>query len=161
MRLKAWTLLMVALFISSCVGGAKPGIQIQEPWITEAKISSISAEDLNKSCICDVQSGATQTNAHMTIHNNTGAVDRLLKAESDAVVRIEFRRNVPGGGDLSLAPVDTIEIPASGQVDFAPGGYAMILMGIKKDLIPGDKMTISLFFEKAGQMDVTVEIRAR
>ena len=161
MRLRILTLLMLTLFTVSCAGSAKPALEIQEPWVTEAKISAISAADVNKSCLCDVKTAATTTTAYMTIQNNTRAADHLLKVESDAASRIEFRRNDLAGDLLNPAPVDSIEIPANGKIYFAPGNYAMILMGIKKDLIPGQKETFSLFFDKAGKVDVTMEIRAR
>lgn len=161
MRAKAFAILMVALLTVSCSLAAKPRMEVTEGWAEEAKVSEISAGDLNNSCICDIKSAAQATNAFMNIQNHSAEADRLLKAESSDITRIEFRRTNLGGSVTFLDPVESIDLPANGQISFSHGNYAMILMGMKRDLKPGETLKVSLFFEKAGQVDVSLEIRAK
>ena len=106
MRLRILTLLMLTLFTVSCAGSAKPALEIQEPWVTEAKISAISAADVNKSCLCDVKTAATTTTAYMTIQNNTRVADHLLKVESDAASRPHGFVDLGGAGTGVQCQVD-------------------------------------------------------
>jgi copper(I)-binding protein len=154
-----FVLMIAAVLLSSCGFGTQPGVQIQESWVRAAKVSEISAEDLNKSCICDVKTATLSTNAYLTIQNSGGEADRLLKAESEGISRIEFRGTTPGSDLLTQKPLETIDLPGQGTISFASGSYAMLLMGMKKDLKAGETLTISLFFEKAGKIDATFAIR--
>ena len=160
MHAKLLALLIVALFISSCTLAAKPVLKIEDAWVKAAKVSEITAGDLNNSCICDVKTATFSTNAYMNIQNPSGSPDRLLKAEAEGISRIEFRGST-SAADLTAipAPLDTIDLPANGSLLFAPGSYAMLLMGMKKDLKPGETLKLSLYFEKAGKIDLTLAIR--
>jgi copper(I)-binding protein len=158
MRLKTLILLMLALLTVSCTALIGPHMEIQGGWVKEAKISEISQADLNKSCICDVKPGTLTTNAFMTIKNNGFQEDRLIGAESDEISRIEFRQTSPTGDFLSA--LESIVIPAHGEITFAPGGYVMLFMGIKEDLKPGEKLKLRLIFEKTGTSEAVLDIQA-
>jgi|GEM_PF-4301099 len=158
MRLRALVFLMVALFTASCAALTQPRIEFHNAWVREAKISAISQEDLNKSCICDVQTASMQTNAYLKIINPGFQADRLTGAESEAITRIEFRRSGMSG---EPSPLEAIEIPARGEVYFAPGSYAMLLMGMKEDLEPGAQLKLTLIFEKAGRQELLLDIQPK
>lgn len=159
MRLKTLVILMVALLTVSCAALNKPRLEIQDSWVKEAKVSDISLEDLNKSCICDVKPGTLTTNAFMKIKNSGSQDDRLIGAESDKVARIEFRRSSMSGELGNLSPVEDIVIPARGEIYFAPGSFTMLVMGIKEDFKSGDLLNLTLIFEKSGRLDIVVEIQ--
>jgi copper(I)-binding protein len=56
--------------------------------------------------------------------------------------------------------VEQIIIPARGEIYFAPGSFAMLVMGIKEDLKPGGKLKLTLIFEKSGKLDSLIDIQA-
>ena len=64
-------------------------------------------------------------------------------------------------GAMGMRPVDggRIEIPAGGQVELKVGGLHLMCMQLKQELQPGDKIDLILDFEKAGDVNVQVEIR--
>jgi copper(I)-binding protein len=64
------------------------------------------------------------------------------------------------GGMMAMRPVDKIAIPAGKTVSLAPGGYHVMLLQLKNPLTTGQKFTLTLTFEKAGKVDVPVEVRA-
>jgi copper(I)-binding protein len=160
MHTKVICALMVALFLAACSGPAQSAVQVDEGWVQEAKVSEISAADLNNSCLCDVQSNTQATHAFMHIQNQSGSADNLIKAESDQVSRIEFRK-INQGNALVLEPIDQIALAANGEIVFGPGHYSMILMGIKTDLKPSSHLKIKLTFEKAGEVSADLEIHPR
>ncbi len=158
--MKSKTIIIVCLLfaLSACVPGQFPRLKIENSGVREAKVSELTAGDLNASCVCDIKTGQNTTQARMTITNYGTEADRLLKVESDAAARVELRQG--GGAEelSSLFPVDSIAIPAKRQISFGPGQYYMVLTGLKHDLRPGDKINLTLFFEKAGKLTETVPV---
>lgn len=64
-----------------------------------------------------------------------------------------------GGGMMSMQPVGSIEVPADGSVALEPGGYHVMLLDVKKELVPGDTIEVTLTFERAGEVTATAEVR--
>jgi len=44
-------------------------------------------------------------------------------------------------------------------VELKPGSYHIMLIGLKQDLKPGDRIEITLRFEKAGEIKVNAPVR--
>ncbi|MBS1837464.1 MAG: copper chaperone PCu(A)C [Actinobacteria bacterium] len=63
------------------------------------------------------------------------------------------------GGMMTMQPVEKIPVPADGSVELKPGGLHVMLFGLKKDLAVGMTVPVTLTFEKAGQIQVTAEVR--
>ena len=51
-------------------------------------------------------------------------------------------------GMMQMTKVSRLEIPAQRQVEFAPGGYHLMLINLKRTLHAGDKVSITLFDER-------------
>ncbi len=160
MRSKMIIIVCLLFALSACVPGQSPRLKIENSGVGEAKVSELTAGDLNASCVCDIKTGQNTSQVTMVIANNGAEADRLMKVESDAAARVELRQG--GGAEelSSLFPVDSIVIPAKRQVGFGPGQYYMILTGLKHDLRPGDKINLTLFFEKAGKLTAAVPVVA-
>ena len=54
---------------------------------------------------------------------------------------------------------DGLEVRARGEVLLEPGGYHVMLIGMKQDLRAGDRFSLDLEFEKSGTMTVETEVR--
>ena len=52
-------------------------------------------------------------------------------------------------------------IPAGGQVDLAPGGLHLMLIGVREPLAAGQTLPVELRFEKAGTVTVELTVRPR
>jgi copper(I)-binding protein len=65
-----------------------------------------------------------------------------------------------GSGMMEMKPVSSISIPAGKTVKLEPGGYHVMLVDLAKPLTVGQKFTLTLTFEKAGKVEVPVEVRA-
>ena len=107
--------------------------------------------------------------AYMTIQNNGTATDALVGASSPAATTVEVHETVvmgspaPGasgdGGMMGMQPVERLEIPAGGSVQLKPGSYHIMLIGLKQDLKAGDTIEITLTFEKAGELPLSVPVK--
>ncbi|MFO7298249.1 MAG: copper chaperone PCu(A)C [Pseudomonadota bacterium] len=88
----------------------------------------------------------------------SGTADKLVDARSDAAERVELHNHVQENGVMRMRRVESIEVPAGGTVTLAPGGYHLMLMGLKQPLKAGEKLDLTLVFEKAGEINVTAPI---
>lgn len=95
----------------------------------------------------------------LSIRNNSGAPDRLVKAESAVAGAVELHTATNEGRKMSMRPVDAIDIPAGGSVTLKPGGFHIMLIGLKRDLKVGDTFEVVLRFEKAGPITVQSHVR--
>ena len=71
----------------------------------------------------------------------------MLAAPDHGVMKM---REIAGG----------LPIPASGSVVLKPGSYHVMLIGLKKPLTVGEQFPLTLTFEKAGNISVTVPVQA-
>ena len=51
-----------------------------------------------------------------------------------------------------------ISVPAGGKVELKPGGLHVMMIGLTKPLVKGEKIKARLVFEKAGAVDVVFEV---
>ncbi|MGZ3342315.1 MAG: copper chaperone PCu(A)C, partial [Reyranella sp.] len=53
-----------------------------------------------------------------------------------------------------------IEIPPGGTVELKPGGFHVMFMGLKAPFTKDSKVPATLVFEKAGSIDVELQVSA-
>jgi copper(I)-binding protein len=89
---------------------------------------------------------------------NQGAADRLMSATSPVAASVEMHTMTMEGDVMKMRQVDGIDVPAGQTVELKPGGFHLMLMGLKAPLRAGDKLALTLKFEKAGEIVVTVNV---
>jgi copper(I)-binding protein len=105
--------------------------------------------------------GGTVANGavYARIRNEGGAADALLSASSDAAHRVEIHETRSEGGVMSMHLLPRVDIPGGGALEMRPGGHHIMLLGLTRDLRPGDAVRLTLTFEKAGQVTVEAPVR--
>jgi copper(I)-binding protein len=63
------------------------------------------------------------------------------------------------GGEMTMRPVDGIDLPAGEVVALEPGGLHIMLLDLAAPLEVGQTYELTLTFEQAGEQTVTVEVR--
>jgi copper(I)-binding protein len=96
--------------------------------------------------------------AFMEIMNAGPDDDRLISATSDVARKVELHTHIIGDdGVAKMVEVeDGFVIPAGGMHALERGGDHVMFMGLNRSLDNGDMVTVTLTFEKAGE--ITVEI---
>ena len=61
---------------------------------------------------------------------------------------------------MRMVKVDGIDVPAHDTLTLEPGGYHVMLIDLKKPLVSDEQLPLTLQFEHAGQVDITVEIKS-
>ncbi|WP_315720426.1 MULTISPECIES: copper chaperone PCu(A)C [unclassified Bradyrhizobium] len=105
--------------------------------------------------------GGAKTGAgYLTIQNKGSAPDRLVAVSGEIAGHIEIHEMAVTNGVMTMRPLEKgLEIEPGKTVALAPGGYHLMLMELKSPLKQGDKLPVTLEFEKAGKVAVTLEVQ--
>jgi periplasmic copper chaperone A len=105
--------------------------------------------------------GAQTGAVYMTLDNKTSTADRLTGALSDVADKLQIHQMTVVNGVMQMRELtDGLPIPAGGSVTLKPGSYHVMLIGLKKPLAAGEAFPLTLTFEKAGNIPVTVQVQA-
>lgn len=96
--------------------------------------------------------------AYLTIRNTGKADDRLLAAATPVAGHAELHITVNDNGIMKMRPLSAIDVKAGGRAVLKPGGMHVMLMDLKQPLKEGQSFPLTLTFEKAGRLDVTVAV---
>lgn len=96
--------------------------------------------------------------AYLALANDGAAPDRLLAAATPVAERAEVHTHMDEDGVMKMRPVEALELAPGEEVTLAPGGLHIMLMGLTAPLVDGDSFPLTLTFERAGEIVVTVEI---
>lgn len=97
------------------------------------------------------------TGAFMRITSAQGA--RLVGVQSPVAAIAEIHEMKMDGGVMKMAAVPAIELPAGKTVELKPGGYHLMLMGLKQQLKAGDQVPLTLTIEGSGGQKETLELK--
>jgi copper(I)-binding protein len=98
------------------------------------------------------------------IENKGSSPDRLIAASVSKAVaeRTELHTMNTENDVMRMRQIKAIELPAKTTVPMTRGlmkdGYHVMLMGLKAPLKVGDKLPLKLNFEKAGDVEVIVNV---
>ena len=99
--------------------------------------------------------GAAVGGGYLKITNNGSAPDRLTGGSFDVASRFEIHEMKMDGGIMKMRPLtDGLTIGPGETVELKPGGYHIMFMGLKRQLVEGERFKGALVFEKAGKIEI-------
>jgi len=97
----------------------------------------------------------------LTITNAEAVEDRLISAACAAAEVVELHTHTKDDqGVMRMRPVPAITVPANGSAELKPGADHVMLIGLKKPLVAGEKLELTLTFANAGAIPVLAKIQA-
>ena len=102
--------------------------------------------------------GAKTGAAYLTVANQGALPDRLVKASTPVASEAQLHTMIDDNGVMKMRPVAGIDVKAGGSVTLKPGGFHVMLMGLKQPLVEGESFPLTLTFEKAGAVATTVKV---
>lgn len=144
-----------ALFALSTflIGGCKPpsnSIDVEKAWARPTAVNTDNQPDHD--------SAGNRTAVYMTIRNNSGRVERLLGGSTPAADTVEIHWSwIDEKGIMRMRPAQTLEILPNQELVFEPGGYHLMLIGVRP-LQAGDSLQLSLDFELIGTRETDVVV---
>ena len=97
--------------------------------------------------------------AYMRIKNGGHQGDRLVSASSPDFETIELHTVKEKDGVMTMLPVEGYDVPAHGMVMLEPGGNHLMLFGAARSFKTGDSFSVTLTFEKAGEVTIEVSVK--
>ncbi len=97
--------------------------------------------------------------AFVTVNNTGKSDDRVISASADVSRKVELHTHIRQDDVMMMRKVDGVDIPAGNKIVLKPGGYHIMLIGLKAPLKSGESFPLSLTFEKAGTIQTTVSIQ--
>jgi copper(I)-binding protein len=129
----------LVLLVTGCGAG---GIQVHDPWARSTPAM------------------ATMGAAYLTI--TSGSADRLIGIEVPQAVasRAEIHETVRDSlVTMRMRPVSGVDLPAGQSIEFRPGSYHVMLVGLARPLVAGQSFAMTLRFEHAGAVTMRVRVR--
>ena len=94
---------------------------------------------------------------YLTI-TDRGTPDTLTGVATPVAAEAALHQSIDDHGVMKMRPVSDLPIEPGKPVTLAPGGYHIMLMGLKQALKQGDSFPITLSFAKAGQVTATATV---
>ncbi|MBC7944774.1 MAG: copper chaperone PCu(A)C [Burkholderiales bacterium] len=102
--------------------------------------------------------GQTVTGAFLEISSPVRV--RIVGVESEIAESAEIHLSAMDNGVMKMREVEKIEVPANQALRFAPGGYHIMLIDLKKPLARGDKVPLAIKLERADKTRIEVSFEA-
>jgi hypothetical protein len=137
------------------------GIMVSCLLAAPAKAEDVKAGDLviSQAWSRATPGGAKIGGGYLTIENKGTAPDRLIGGTWDAGAKIEVHEMATKDGVMTMRPLDQgLAIEPGKTVKLAPGGIHLMLFDLKSPLKQGDKVPVTLEFEKAGKVTFSLDV---
>ena len=97
----------------------------------------------------------------LTVTNTGTTADRLVSVTSPAAAQVQVHEMKMDGTIMRMRELENgLEIPPGATVALAPGGFHLMMMGLKAPLKEATRVPVTLVFEKAGKIDVELQVMA-
>lgn len=103
--------------------------------------------------------GAKAGAGYLTIENKGSTPDRLVGGSADVAGKVEIHEMAMSNGVMKMRPLEKgLVIEPGKTVKLAPGGYHVMLMDLTSPLKQGEKLPITLEFERAGKVTISFDV---
>src|SRR6202158_2929918 len=104
--------------------------------------------------------GAKVAGGYLTIENKGSAPDRLIGGSADVADKVQVHEMAMNNGVMTMRPLDKgLTIEPGKTVKLAPGSYHLMMLDLKSPLKQGDKVPVTLEFEKAGKVKLSLDVQ--
>lgn len=104
--------------------------------------------------------GAKIGAGYLTIENKGATADKLIGATADISGHIEVHEMSMNNGVMKMRPVEGgLAIDPGKTVKLSPNGYHLMIMDLRSPLKQGEKVPVTLDFEKAGKVTVMLDVQ--
>jgi copper(I)-binding protein len=135
--------------LSACAGAATPAAPAGPSQITADGVWMRNA------------AAGGNTAAYMMLKNG-GAEDILVSASISEASMVEIHETAAAAnGMMEMRPLTQgLKVPANGSVELKPGGYHVMVMGLKQDLKTGSSVKLKLTFKSGKTLELTAPVQA-
>ena len=104
--------------------------------------------------------GAKVGGGYLTISNEGSTPDRLIGGSADVAGKLQVHEMAMSNGVMTMRPLDQgLVIEPGKTVKLSPGGIHLMLLDLKAPLKQGEKIPVTLEFEKAGKVSLSLDVQ--
>ncbi|MDE2603577.1 MAG: copper chaperone PCu(A)C [Bradyrhizobium sp.] len=129
--------------------------------VTPARADDVKAGDLviSQAWSRATPKGAKTGGGYLNIENKGSAPDRLIGGSADFAGSVQVHEMSMEGSVMKMRSVEKgLTIEPGKTVKLAPGGYHLMMMDLKAPLKQGEKVPVTLEFERAGKVTVSLDV---
>ena len=159
----------VYMLLTSTDGDALTGVSVPSSVAGEAQIhqTSMSGDDMDDMDDMDMTDDTMGDDMDEMSDDSMADTSGFAGAADDDMDDMDMTDDTMGDdadgtddmdGEMQMAPVDQIDLPAGETVALEPGGYHIMLVDVVEPLEDGDEIDVTLTFEQAGETTITVTV---
>lgn len=108
-------------------------------------------------CLSPVR--ANPSAAYFTVHGGKEDV-KLIDVHSSVAIRSEMHSSGHEGDMASMQRLTSVDVPADGDVKFAPGGKHVMLWNVNPGITPGKTMPLTFTFSNGETIEYDAPVMA-
>jgi len=132
---------LTAVALAACQPAARQDVSVDDAWVRLPPVAG--------------RPGA----AYFTIHGGAKA-DRLVGIDTSKAARVELHESGMENGMMTMRAIAGADVPAGGEVRFAPGGNHAMLFDVAADVKPGGEMPLTFRFASGRTVEVSARAQA-
>ena len=137
---KLFVVILAGVILLSACGNAETGdIEIHDPWARP------TAQGQNAA-------------VYFQIHNHSKTADELIGVSTNVTDVAEIHESKMENDVMQMNMVSSIPLSADEEVNFEPGGYHVMLVGINQEFKAGDHIGVILHFKTHEDIVVNVSV---
>ena len=142
---------LLAAFLAACGPSAEPQLELPPPTPT-------SQLSVTEAWARTADSGA-MTAVYLTVENTGMVPDTLTRVLSDAADEVGLHMSMEQNGTMNMAQLRTLPVPAEDSLLFRPLGAHVMLTRLKRRLVDGDTLSLTLEFVSGKSIEVRAVVR--
>jgi len=90
---------------------------------------------------------------------NHGSDTSIVYAKSPVAKIVELHTHINDNGVMRMRKIKQIDLPTNKMVQLKPGGLHIMLLGLNRDLKPGDEANVTLGFDDGSEKTLSVPVQ--
>ena len=96
---------------------------------------------------------------YFLLQNHSAVGDELTGVSAETARAVEMHESKMEGDVMQMQQISSLPVRGKDSIEFGPGGYHVMLVGLKQELKPGDEIQITLHFKNHEDIRVTVPVQ--
>ncbi len=136
--MRLWLVLLPLLGLAAAARAESPSPRVEKVWSRAAAEGRVGV-------------------LYLTV-TDEGQPDRLVGVATPVAAKAELHESLSENGVMKMRPVESIEIGSGQTLALKPGGYHVMLLGLRQALKEGDSFPVTVQFAKAGAVAATAHV---
>lgn len=128
-------------------------------WMFVAVAWADSAVEVKDGWVRWVPPVSENSAAYFTLHNTSDKALDILSVSSDVARAVELHNVIKTGDLMQMQKQDKVVVPAHQSLQFQPGSYHVMLIGLKKPLEENQSVSLTLHFADGTTAPVSLTVR--